>query len=103
MDNSVILRRTEVVRKSIKLFNTKYLKSSGYKLIGFRRAPYNHLTLNTEAYWICLLRSNTLSGFYQVHGHRAVDLSIIPVISRANTYVATIMIAEKAADIIKER
>lgn len=36
-----------------------------------------------------------------IKGLRVVDASVMPVVTRGNTFTPTVMIAEKASDIIK--
>jgi choline dehydrogenase-like flavoprotein len=40
---------------------------------------------------------------YGIEGLRVADASVMPTITRANTYAAAIMIGEKAADLISGR
>ena len=83
------------------------------------------LDFDTKSYWECMMRNVAVSGFYavgtckmgpssdpeavvdpklKVHGVKGIrvaDASIMPLIVGTPTYATTIMIGEKAADMIK--
>jgi choline dehydrogenase len=83
------------------------------------------LDFDTKSYWECMLRNVAVTGFYavgtckmgpssdpeavvdpklKVHGVKGIrvaDASIMPLIVGTPTYATTIMIGEKAADMIK--
>ncbi|CAL4063113.1 unnamed protein product [Meganyctiphanes norvegica] len=85
-----------------------------------------HEDQNTDAYWMCYIRHMATTGYHPVgtckmgpqsdpnsvvdhrlrvrgvSGLRVVDASIMPVIVSGNTNAPTIMIGERAADLIKE-
>ena len=88
-----------------------------------------HLSFETDEYWECYVRSMTTTDHhpvgtckmgpltqdefsvvnpsnlkvYGVHSLRVVDASVIPQIPTGNIEVPVIMIAEKAADMIKKQ
>ncbi|VVC97603.1 unnamed protein product [Leptidea sinapis] len=104
------------------LSKTLYFKRMGGEIIKLDIPECNHFKFPSEEYWSCyaLNTVTTLLHFsgtcamgpkgvvnerlkvHNIDGLRIVDASIMPKIPSGNTNAPTMMIGEKAADIIKE-
>ena len=114
------------IRIGLNVFNTSTFKKNNFKLDTTTTQPCDNFKYNSDEYWTCVVRQ---MGFtlhhavgtckmgpkedseavvdprlrvYGIQGLRVIDASIMPVIPRGNTNAPTIMIAEKASDMIKE-
>lgn len=121
-DYKVIL---EGIRRSVRISKTKAMQRYGSKLHDIPIPQCQEYPFDSDKYWHCAMRHLTQTIFHQcctcrmgsqsgnsvvderlnvheIKGLRVADASVMPEIPTAHTNAPTIMIAEKAADLIKE-
>ena len=110
-----------------RLTETNVFKYAGFKVSkNFGQPLCDHLQFESDEYYGCLA-TNYTGGIghmvgtckmgapwdkfavvdsklrvYGIKGLRVIDASIMPTVTRGNTYAPTVMIAEKGSDLIKE-
>lgn len=108
-----------------KIVHTNYFKSIGAVLGRIKLTACDSFNLDSLEYWKCIavnmattifhpvstarmgrdINSSVVDSRLKVHGIqglRVVDASVMPTITRGNTNAPTVMIAERAADLIKQ-
>ncbi|CAH0719023.1 unnamed protein product, partial [Brenthis ino] len=113
---------TEAIKFMLNFVNTSYYKSVGGKVAKLDVKGCYGVPYASDKYWRCYVKNTVTSllhpvgscamgsdgvvderlRVHSIKGLRIVDASIMPRIPSGNTNIPTIMIGEKAADMIKE-
>lgn len=127
LKNSIdVAKLVEGVKFAIRLSKTASLKKYGFEVNKTPAQGCEALRFGSDEYWRCAIRANTFVSHHQVgsckmgpssdptavvdctlrvhgvRGLRVIDASVMPKATSGNTYVPTIMVAEKGSDMIKE-
>ncbi|XP_026466790.1 glucose dehydrogenase [FAD, quinone]-like [Ctenocephalides felis] len=107
----------EALKLAIKMIRTKAFSKYNVTLNSIPHSKCKNFTSETDEYWECALRSEPAKWVQQndssavvdhrlkvhgISGLRVVDASIMPTLPAAHTTAVVYMIAEKAADMVKE-